>query len=252
MRDEYDNYTSIVVLGNDLGVRLRDPITHVASFFKVPYRPRTFSSCLVAEATDDWRTLDNTPLRERRHESLNNYHAYTETAKRENRRIYGVISPVQQFIAEHVTAKCGMPFESLRTVFLDIEVASGGGFAPPENPTQPILAITAEVWGMNYVWGTKPYTTTRTDVRYTLCSNEADMLHSFLEWWTSDYPDVITGWNAHQYDIPYIIGRIKLLHEEERFPLTASVLSPWRKLSSHISTFMGREQEVLDVVGVPV
>ena len=251
-RREYDNYTSIVVLGNDLGVRLRDPQTHQASYYKVPYQPHTFSSCLITEATENWRTVEGAPLRERRHESLNNYHSFTETAKREGRRVYGVISPVQQFIVEHVSPQCGMPFEHLRSVFLDIEVASGGGFAPPEDPTQPVLAITAEVWGTNYVWGTKPYTTDRADIHYTLCRDERDLLTAFVRWWTSDYPDIITGWNAHQYDVPYILNRIQRLNEEQSLPFTHKVLSPWRKLTGRISTFMGREQKVIDIVGVPV
>ena len=153
MLRSYDHYTSVVALRDDLGVRLRDPLTRHASYFKVPYQPRTFYPCAPNDATDNWRTLDGQPLKERRHKNLAQYHHFVDAAKNEGRIAYGIIAPAQQFFADEVSSQCGVPFESLRTVFLDIEVASEGGFATPENPTQPIVAITAEVWGHHYVWG---------------------------------------------------------------------------------------------------
>ena len=64
MSGTYDTYTNVVELNNDLGVRLRDPITRQASYFKVPYQPRTFSPCSINGGTDEWHTLDGTPLKE--------------------------------------------------------------------------------------------------------------------------------------------------------------------------------------------
>lgn len=250
MRGEYNTYTNVASLYNELGVRLRHPVTKQASYYKVPYAPRTFYPGPSTESGDVWRTLNGVSLNERRHRDLMDYHQFVERAKNEGRIIYGVIAPIQQFFAEHVDATCGLPFESLRTVFLDIEVGTNGGFAPPENPFQPIIAITAEVWGQHYVWGLQKYTTTRTDVIYIQCTTEAELLTSFIHWWSSDYPDIITGWNTHGYDIPYIINRIKLLHQQKQLSFSEKVLSPWGRLSSRLATVMGRDQKLLDIVGI--
>lgn len=246
----YDTYTNVVELRNDLGVRLRDPITKLASYFKVPYQPHTFSPCGMNEGTGEWRTLDGTPLKEWRYDTIAQYHHAARRALDEGRNIYGTIAPIQQFFAEEVTSKCGVPFESLRTVFLDIEVASDQGFAPPENPYQPITAITAEVWGHYYVWGCGDYVTAREDVTYTKCIDEVALLIDFIRWWSSDYPDVITGWNTHTYDIPYIVNRIDRLRTEKRLKFTSRVLSPWQKLKHRIIPMMGREQKIIDILGI--
>lgn len=250
MAGNYDTYVSVVELRDDLGVRLRDPITRQASYFKVPYQPRTFHPCGVDDSTDGWRTLDDTPLKERRYDTISQYHHAARRSTDEGRILYGTIAPIQQFFAEEVTAKCGMPFSELRTIFLDIEVASDQGFAPPENPYQPITAITAGVWGHYYVWGCGDYVTTREDVTYTKCIDEVALLIDFIRWWSSDYPDVITGWNTHTYDIPYIVNRIDRLREEKRLKFTPRVLSPWQKLSHRIVPMMGREQKIIDIAGV--
>lgn len=248
----YEHYTSVVALRDDLGVRLRDPLTRQASYFKVPYQPHTFYPCAPNDATDNWRTLDGQPLKERRHKGLAQYHHFVDAAKNEGRIAYGIIAPTQQFFAEEVSAQCGVPFESLRTVFLDIEVASEGGFAPPETPTQPIVAITAEVWGHHYVWGCGVYANSRADVTYTQCRDEVQLLTEFIRWWTSDYPDIITGWNTHTYDIPYILNRLDMLAADGRTKLTSKVFSPWGKISHRMAHVMGRDQKLPDIVGVPV
>ena len=252
MSRQYDHYTSVVTLRDDLGVRLRDPLTRQASYFKVPYQPHTFYPCAPNDATDEWRTLDGQPLKERRHAGIAQYHQFINTVENEGRIAYGVIAPTQQFFAEEVSVDCGVSFESLRTVFLDIEVASEGGFAPPENPTQPIVAITAEVWGHHYVWGCGVYANTREDVTYVQCRDEVQLLTEFVRWWTADYPDIITGWNTHTYDIPYILNRLDLLAGDKQIKITSKALSPWRKISHRIAHVMGRDQKLHDIVGVPV
>lgn len=253
-RIPFQNYTHVALLGKDLGVRVRDPLTKQASYYRVPYRPRTFTTCLPSHASNDWRTLHNEPLKERRHANIHEYDEYVRNAEREGRRVYGVISPVQQFMAETVTPECGMPLDSLRTVYLDIEVGSAGGFAPPENPFQPIIAITALVWGHYTVWGCGSYAPTRDNVTYIQCANETELLYSFLQWWTSDYPDIVSGWNVQGYDIPYIVNRLDRMITEGQFPkkYSKSILSPWRKLSHRHATIMGRDAVLIELVGVSV
>ena len=45
-------------------------------------------------------------------------------------------------------------------------------------------------------------------VIYKVFDNEVDMLDAYLEFHQANMPDVITGWNIHGFDIPYIVNRI--------------------------------------------
>ncbi len=250
MTPAYQHYTNIATIGNNICLRTRDPQTKVPAYFKIPYCPRTFTPSDPADQTDNWSTLDGVPLVEKRHQDLQSYYAYVRSMEQIDRPAFGTISPVYQFIAEHMPIECGIPFDSLRVVFLDIEVRSQGGFASPEDPTQPVTLITAEVWGHSYVWGLGEFVTDNPAVTYTQCASEAHLFRSFLRWWTSDYPDVVTGWNTHQYDIPYLINRITRLHDNNELSLKATVMSPWRSISHRSSLILGREYAIPDIQGI--
>lgn len=79
---------------------------------------------------------------------------------------------------------------------IDIEVASENGFAPVENPTEEITAITIKARGRFYTFGCGDFQTTREDVQYIKSNNESEMLQKFLAFWEELAPDVVTGWNC--------------------------------------------------------
>jgi len=79
---------------------------------------------------------------------------------------------------------------------IDIEVASENGFAPVENPTEEITAITIKAHGRFYVFGCGIFETDREDVKYIKSRNEPEMLRKFIEFWETLAPDVVTGWNC--------------------------------------------------------
>lgn len=245
----FQHYTHITTLKDDIAVRLRDPDTRVGSFFTIPYQPKTYTPCAKHDRTGKWRTLDERPVRQMTHATITDWRRYVERAEQDGREIYGNIIPVHQFMAEAVPVDCGVPFESLRTVYLDIETQTRGGFAPPDDPFQPITAITVEVWGQQTIWGMGDYTPTDTEV-YVKCKDELDLLTSFVRWWVDDYPDIVTGWNTAGYDIPYLCNRIDRLAKKSRLKLSAKLLSPWRKIGTRQVTIMGRDQTYVDIVGV--
>jgi DNA polymerase elongation subunit (family B) len=97
-------------------------------------------------------------------------------------------------------------------------------FPKPEEAKYPINLITIydSLSKKFHTFGLKPYNTKTNDVIYHLCSNEVTLLKEFLSLWTSDYPDVVTGWNSDGFDIPYIINRITNILGED----AAKSLSP--------------------------
>ena len=107
--------------------------------------------------------------------------------------------------------------------YLDIEVRSDEGFPEPEQANYPVTAITLQVKKHFYVFGCGDYNNYRDDVTYTKCRDEADLLRCFIERWTMNYPDIISGWNVDAFDMTYLVNRItKILGETY-----ARKLSPW-------------------------
>jgi DNA polymerase elongation subunit (family B) len=69
----------------------------------------------------------------------------------------------------------------------------------------------------------------------------------FINDWSKNYPDIITGWNIRFFDIPYLVNRIVKLFGEK----TAKRLSPWGWYKeSNITGIGGRKHQVYELVGV--
>jgi DNA polymerase elongation subunit (family B) len=81
---------------------------------------------------------------------------------------------------------------------IDIEVAKTpeGGYASVDQADGEVLSITLEKFGKFYVWAYCDYVPHLSSVVFDKCLNERDLLTKFLEFWTADYPDSITGWNC--------------------------------------------------------
>ena len=81
------------------------------------------------------------------------------------------------------------------------------------------------------------------------CNSEEALLVSFLKFWTSDYPDVITGWNVRFFDMPYIINRIGKLGEFS----AAKKLSPWNWLrDGTVKALIGGSQNYYEIYGIQI
>ena len=74
------------------------------------------------------------------------------------------------------------------------------------------------------------------------------MLCAFLNWWTVNTPDIVTGWNCRLYDIPYICGRINRLFGNK----VMRELSPWNYVNHEEITLNGRPHNVFDLIGISV
>ncbi|MHA2023780.1 MAG: DNA polymerase domain-containing protein, partial [Candidatus Thorarchaeota archaeon] len=95
-------------------------------------------------------------------------------------------------------------------------------------------------------WGRNPYTPTQSNVTYYHFDDEIAMLNSFLHWWNTHPPEVVTGWNCRLYDIPYLCGRIDRIMGLKKLKL----MSPWSIVSREQVTIMGREFNIFDIAGV--
>jgi len=137
----------------------------------------------------------------------------------------------------------------LKVYFVDIETHSPDEMPDPANPKDPINIITIYNTSDDrfYTWGTKQYIKPLDNTTYFYCKTERELFQKFLDFFTADYPDILSGWNSTFFDVPYIINRItKILGEDEM-----RRLSPVGSIRSR--TFMGkfgREQTQWHVEGL--
>lgn len=149
--------------------------------------------------------------------------------KNSHRRIFYNLPVKQQYLIEKYKDKTleEMMKFPLRIFYLDIEVYSPDTFPEADEAKFPVnvLTIGDSLDGKIYTWGLKEdYDPSHVksvgldpkDIVYTKCSSEVDLLECFLNFWSRNYPDVVTGWNSSTFDIPYIINRMTaLLGEDE-------------------------------------
>ncbi|MDD4110001.1 MAG: DNA polymerase domain-containing protein [Clostridia bacterium] len=143
------------------------------------------------------------------------------------KRLFFNLKAEQQFLLEtYMGLNDAVEFSEnpLKIYPIDIEVYAPNEFPKPEEAKYPINLITIydSITKKFHTFGTKPYTTNQEDVIYHYYPNERIMLTEFLNFWTNDYPDVVTGWNSDGFDIPYIINRITQILGED----AAKSLSP--------------------------
>lgn len=114
------------------------------------------------------------------------------------------------------------------TCVLDIEVDTEGGNPDISIADKEITAATLMYRDITFVLGYGDFVSKNPTIKYIKCKDEAELLHKMIEIWSSDVyrPDVVTGWNIEQFDIPYIVMRIVQVLGES----WAKKLSPFEQL----------------------
>lgn len=99
---------------------------------------------------------------------------------------------------------------SARTCVLDIEVEDRNGF--PEEGEEPVVCLTAwDSFDEEYhvfVWDIDEDEVTNDDYVLHTYDEEGSMLDGFLTYLSERDPDVLTGWNSNDFDLPYLIDRL--------------------------------------------
>ena len=171
--------------------------------------------------------------------------------------IFGIDKFNYEYIAKNFVGDILYDILKIRTFYLDIEVFSGNGFPNTEEAKEKITAITIYdtktkkfiVWGEENSPGGK-YTPHLSNVEFKSFDNEIDMLNDFVAFWSTNYPDIVTGWYSRGFDIPYLINRIRRIVGEK----TMKKLSPWgivNEKKSNIKRFNQTVEETsYDIYGI--
>ena len=166
----------------------------------------------------------------------------------ENFPIYGSTNYAYVYINEKYPDEVIYDRAKLKIGNIDIEVGSENGFPEPDKANEPITAITIKTGDHFYVIGCGDFNNTRTDVTYTQCKDESQLVMKFLELWELSDFDIVTGWNIQFFDIPYLYNRIMKLFGDK----TAKRLSPHRMIGERTTTIHNKQQTAFDLVGIAI
>ena len=150
----------------------------------------------------------------------------------------------------------GQDGPKLNVAFFDIEVDfdSDRGFSPPEDPFNPITAISVYLgWVGRLITLVVPPKHMTWETAQEICAEfsdtllferEEDMLNTFLD--VIEDADALSGWNSEGYDIPYTVNRVtRVLSKDDtrRFCL-------WNQYPKG-RTFerFGNESQTYDLIG---
>ena len=248
---QLDFYTNVSRLSNKIlirGIRNGKPVQ-----FKEVYEPTLY----LENKNEDYgfSTLYGQPLKPITFDNMNSAKEFVEQHSASNLTLYGFPHHQSQFILENYSDSIDKFDKSKIRVFnLDIEVTSNAGFPEPVTASYPITALCLYdsvadkfvTFGMGE-WD-KDDSILPDDVSdkvvYINCKDEYTLLKKFWQYWTTFTPNIVTGWNINQFDIPYLLNRI------EKLGIDSTRLSPWGKINTRVGEWQGKPDHYTDIVGV--
>jgi len=186
--------------------------------FSDDFRPTLF---VPTKEKTEYRTLFGKKVDTIQPGTMKECQEFIERYESTNFEVSGNRNFVQQYIAEKFPNGTMYDPNIIRTVYIDIEVASDQGFPEPKTADKEVTAIALKYNfdDTAYVWGYGEYEPSE-NVEYVRCKNENELLHLFLDNWSKNSPDVITGWNVKGFDMLYLVNRISRMlgdRETDRF-----------------------------------
>lgn len=243
-------YTHVAPHGKHLLVRSIENGKHVQE--KIPFRPTLFVNSPKEGKYKNLKGRSVEPIHfgdiNEAKDFIKQYEDVTDFP------IYGNTMFAYQYITETYPNGADYDLSKVRVCSLDIEVESENGFPEPRQANEKVLLITLrdKQTKNTITFGTKPFDVTTIKhfnpekYTYVYCHDEVDLFRQFLRYWKQNMPDVVTGWNSQNFDLPYLVNRgYKILDDGEILDL-----SPWRNIRERIIFINAREVQNYDIVGI--
>ena len=238
-------YTNVQVYGSRILYRGVEAGRKIRN--RIDYNPTLF---VPSQKPTKYRTVTGEYVSEMKPGNIRDCRDFTKQYNDvEGFKIYGNQKYEYTYIADQFDDEIDWDPDYITICNIDIEVGSENGFPEPSSASEPITAITMKTKDKFVVFGCGAFDNKRDDVTYYRCRDEIDLVKRFIDEWTGDYPDIITGWNVKFFDIPYLVNRItKLLGEDE-----AKRLSPWNNLvEREVHTGVGRTNQAFNLLGISI
>ena len=221
---------------------------------KIPFKPSLF---VPTNEESPYKTLYGDPLKKLKFESIKKAKEFVSQFESVgNFHVYGNTQYEYCLISDMFQTEIEWDYNKIRIAIFDIEVNSDpetGGFASAQDTFQPITSIALKFVGEEkyYLFGYHDFDCPD-NVYYIKCQDEWTLLKKFIEIWSLEYPDIMSGWNSSGFDIPYLINRCyRIIGEKE-----TRKLSPWniihdRRTKKFNPKFNQYEEEVsYSVLGI--
>ncbi|QAY01225.1 core DNA polymerase of replisome [Aeromonas phage ZPAH1] len=197
---------------------------HVGDHIETPYRDIYGRRCLP-------KSLD----------SIGEARKWFKEMQSMGKEVLGMDNYTFQYISDTYGANSVYDYTMLDIMFLDIEVPTDGPF--PHAIEHEYEIDTIQIYSTKkkkyYIWTTREWDVEKSiidgkvlhDVEYIKCESEKDVLVKFLQFFVTNTPHYLSGWNSEFFDIPYVIGRIKkvlgerFIHKLSPFGETTQVIS---------------------------
>ena len=240
-------YTNVQMVGNDFLVRGYEGGKSFTSREK--FQPTMF---VPSKKKTKYRTLDGKYVQSIQPGTVRETREFIKThGEVEGFDIYGNNRYIYQYISEkYPENEIKFDIKKMNLVTIDIEVQSEHGFPTVEKCDEELLLISLQDYNTKRIltFGVGPYRTQDKMVKYVQCNDEYDLIQHFINYWSHNPPEVVTGWNCQLYDIPYLAKRITRVLGEK----SMKKLSPWGLVTSEEIYMMGRPHLVYDIAGVTV
>jgi len=238
-------YTNVQMVGNDILIRgYENGEKYIA---KEQYSPTLY---VKSKRDSGWKTLSGEnvePIKPGTIRDCRDF--YKKYDGIDGFQIFGNERYTYQYISDkYPEDEIQFDISKIDLITLDIETQTEYGFPDPQECREELLCISIQKASTKEVitWGRKPFTVKQKNVTYIYHKEEVDMLNSFINWWSQNYPDVITGWNCRLFDIPYLCGRIERVCGNRKM----RELSPWTIVTNEETWVAGRKFIVFDIAGL--
>jgi DNA polymerase elongation subunit (family B) len=247
-------YTNIERFGNTLLWRGYE--NGKAFMRRVKYKPTLYTT---TRGDTEYRSMiDHKPLDSRKFDTMADAKDYIERYKDVHGiEIYGNTNHIASFIQEQYPGQIQYDMSLINIVMFDIEYDTTTGYTTTDDAEKPInsIAFKSSKSDTYHLLTLKGYDKTKTitgidpdNIHHMSFEKETSLLSRFVQLWTNDYPDIVTGWNVEYFDIMYIITRINKLFGEEK----AKQLSPWGNIRKTSREVFGKMQSTYQISGVAI
>jgi len=210
-------------VGNKIYARYYDDQNYKRTYFG-DFNPDLF---LLSKHDMGYRSVHNETLQPFNFKSITDAKKFVKDHNDiSNVSVFGNQNYYIQYISENYRGNIDWEFDKIICANVDIEVKKVSddgrvGYSDPYDAYNEITSIQIEQANKFYILSTKPYTEKSSDVTYLQCDDEKDLLNEFLNHWQELRPDIITGWNIEQFDVPYLVNRItRVLGEKASYRLS--------------------------------
>jgi len=218
---------------NDRGESFKEKLNYEPTLFVESHKPQN----------PQWKTLDNRNVAPVKWGSMKESR---QAMKEYGGNVFGFDQFQYSFISDNYRGMIDYDLDKIKIGYIDIETSSEHGFPDVRNATEEVLAISYRCGETFRVYGCQGYEPSE-GVLFVPCTSEEHLLLEFVNDWSMNYPDIITGWNSRFFDIPYLVNRIvKVLGQK-----MANKLSPWGWYKENeINLFGNRKLQVFELVGI--